>query len=309
MIRRMSTTIINTERVTWTNIVKPTQADMDQLRERYPQFHPLNLNDCLTESEFPKLDHYDDYVFLVTQFPRWDPSSLICQPAEVDIFITKGVLVTSHQGTLKPLNDLFDSIQADPVASEKLMEHGASPVLYEILNVLIQYCYPILHKVNQKIRHIEHDLFSADTSHILQEVALARRDVISLRHILAPQIKVVYELEKGDWHFIHDDLNIYWGDIGDHLAQIGSMLDEQREVIAGLSETIDTLASHRIDEVVRLLTLVTLISVPITVIATVFGMNVALPYGSHPIPFYAINATAVLITVLVLWYLKRKHWL
>ena len=189
------------------------------------------------------------------------------------------------------------------------MEHGASPVLYEILNVLIQYCYPILHKVNQKIRHIEHDLFSADTPHILQEVALARRDVISLRHILVPQIKVVYELEKGDWHFIHDDLNIYWGDIGDHLAQIGSMLDEQREVIAGLSETIDTLSSHRIDEVVRLLTLVTLASVPITVIATVFGMNVALPYGSHPVPFYAIITIATLITVIVVWYLRRKHWL
>jgi magnesium transporter len=305
----MSTIIINTASVTWTNIVKPSWTDIDQLRDSYPHFHPLNLNDCMTDLEFPKLDHHDNYLFLVTQFPRWDASSLICQPAEVDIFITHGVLVTSHGGDLKPLNDLFASVQSDPVLREKLMSHGASPLLYEVLNALIQYCYPILHKVNQKIRHIEHDLFSADTPHILQEVALARRDVISLRHIVIPQIKVVYELEKGDWHFIHDDLDIYWGDIGDHLAQIGSMLDEQREVIAGLSETIDTLASHRIDEVVRLLTLVTLISVPITVIATVFGMNVALPYGSHHIPFYAINAIAILITILVLWYLRRKHWL
>jgi magnesium transporter len=309
MMGRMSTTIIETERVTWTNIVKPTWDDVDQLRDRYPQFHILNLNDCMTDLEFPKLDHHDDYVFLVMQFPLWDEDSLISRPAEVDIFITKGVLVTSHQGDIKPLNEIFDNAQNDPEANENLMTKGASPLLYEVLNALVQYCYPILHKVNQKIRHIEHNLFSADTPHILQEVALARRDIIALRHILIPQIPVISSLESGDWHFIHDDLDIYWGDIGDHLLQIKSSLDEQREVIAGLSETIDTLSSHRIDEMVRLLTLVTLISVPITVISTIFGMNMDLPYGSHPLSFYAVTALGILATILFFWYLRRKHWL
>ena len=309
MIRPMTTTIISTERVTWTNIIKPTWDDMEKLRERYPQFHPLNLNDCMTDLEFPKLDHHDGYVFLVTQFPRWDAESLICQPAEIDIFISEGVLVTSHQGDIKPLNDFFDSLQKEASLREKVMSLGASPLLYEVLNELVQYCYPILHKVNQKIRHIEQNLFSADTPHILKEVALARRDVISLRHILMPQIKVIYELERGDWQFIHDDLDIYWGDIGDHLAQIGAMLDEQKEVISGLSETIDTLSSHRIDEVVRLLTLITLVSVPITVIATIFGMNMELPYGHHPLAFYAVNALAIGVTIAFIWHLRRKHWL
>lgn len=263
----------------------------------------------MNDLEFPKLDHHDDYVFLVMQFPHWDEESLICRPAEIDIFITKGVLVTSHHADIKSLNDLFDSLQRDPALRGQMMADGASPLLYEVLNSLVQYCYPILHKVNQKIRHIEHNLFSEDTSHILQEVALARRDVIALRHILIPQIKVIEALEKGDWHFIQGNLDIYWGDVGDHLAQIKSSLDEQREVVAGLSETIDTLASHRIDEVVRLLTLVTLVSVPITVIATIFGMNMDLPYGSHPLSFYAVTALGIFVTIVFIWYLRRKHWL
>lgn len=99
----MPTTIISTERVTWTNIVKPTWDDIEALQERYPQFHTLNLNDCMTDLEFPKLDHHDSYLFLVTQFPRWDIQPFICQPSEIDIFISKGVLVTSHQGDIKPL--------------------------------------------------------------------------------------------------------------------------------------------------------------------------------------------------------------
>lgn len=305
----MATHIIQTDRVTWTNIVQPTPEDIEQLGRRYPQFHPLNLGDCLTELEFPKLDHYDHYLFIVTQLPLWDRESRICRPAEVDIFITHGVLVTSHQGDLKPLNALFHRLEADPDAREAMMAHGASPLLYEVLNDLVNYCFPIVHKVNHNIRQIERNLFGSDTNNILHEVAVVRRDVIGLRHILRPQLEVVRELEKGDWAFIHEDLDIYWGDIGDHLAQLRSVLEEQTEVVAGLSETLDTLASHRIDEVVRLLTLVTLLSVPLTVLTTIFGMNVQLPYGTHPLPFYIINITGILITFLVIWYLRRRHWL
>ncbi len=303
----MSTSIIETNRVTWTNIVHPTQEDIDELSRRYPQFHPLNLHDCLTDLEFPKLDHHDSYLFIVTQLPRWHPESLICHPAEIDIFITKGCLVTSHQGDLKPLTELFARLQADPDAREELMGQGASPLMVEVFSRLVNYCYPIMHKVNQNIRHIEHNLFGNDTPHILQEVAIVRRDVISIRHILHPQLDVMHQLENGNWPFIHDDLDIYWGDIGDHLAQLWSMLDEHTEVIAGLSETIDTLASHRIDEIVRLLTIVTLLSVPLTVLTTVFGMNVQLPYGSHPLPFYIITVMGLFITVLVIWYLKWRR--
>ncbi len=305
----MTTTILQTDRVTWINIVQPTPADIEALGQRYPQFHPLNLSDCLTELEVPKLDHYDNYLFIVTQLPRWDAASLICRPAEVDIFVTEGLLVTSHHGDLKPLNELHGRLQSDPDVRQRMMGHGASPLLYELLNTLVNYCYPILHKVNQNIIQVERDLFGPNTPKILQDLAIVRRDVISLRHILHPQLDVVRELEKGNWAFIHDDLDIYWGDIGDHLAQLLLMLDEQKEIVAGLSETLDTLASHRIDEVVRLLTLVTLLSVPLTVLPTIFGMNVQLPYGSHPLPFYLITLTGILVTVLIILYLRRRHWL
>jgi Mg2+ and Co2+ transporter CorA len=205
----MSTTVLTHGRVTWTNIIQPTLQELNQLGERYPQFHPLNLHDCLTPLEFPKLDQHDDYIFIVAQLPRWDPQEQLS---------------------------------------------------------------------------------------------------IALRHILRPQLDVIRELERGDWPFIHEDLNLYWGDISSHLAQQRAMLDEHFDVINGLSDTIHTLASHRIDEVVRLLTLITILTVPLTLISTVFGMNVQLPYGSHPLPFFAINALGIVATVLLLWYLRKRGW-
>ncbi|MCL4264864.1 MAG: magnesium transporter CorA family protein [Anaerolineae bacterium] len=306
----MSTTILQHGRVTWINIVRPTQFDMDQLQATYPHIHPLNLRDFMNDVEFPKIDHYDDYLFIVIQLPRWDAQEQISRPSEVDLLISRGILVTSHSGNLKPLSELFARAQADETMREKLMDCGASPLLYEILHDLIDYCFPILHKVNQNIRHIEDHLFQADTEHILQDVAIVRRDVIALRHILRPQYDIIHTLEQGNWSFIHDDLTLYWSNLGDHLAQLKAMLDEHMDVINGLSDTLDTLASHRIDGVVRVLTLITILTAPLTLLATVFGINVdLLPQQFHSILFLSVNILGVMLTLMLLRYLKRKHWL
>lgn len=305
----MATNTLINGRVTWTNITKATQDDISQLQERYPQFHPLNLHDCLTEIEFPKVDHHDNYLFMVVQIPRWNSQEKISLPSEVDIFITHGVLVTSHPGNLKPLNDLFERAQKDETFREQLLGRGASPLLYDVLHALVDYCFPILHKVNQNIRHIEEHLFRDDPEHILQDIAIVRRDVIALRHILRPQVDIIHAIEQGNWPFIHDDLTLYWSNIGDHLTQLRAMLDEHMDVIDGLSDTIDTLSSHRIDGVVRVLTLITILTVPLNLLATIFGMNVNLPYGDHPIPFFAINALGILLTVALIWYMRRRNWL
>lgn len=305
----MTTTILQHNRVTWTNITQPTAVDIQTLGEKYPHFHPLNLQDCLTELEFPKIDQHADHLFLVTQFPRWDHNERISQICEVDIFVGRGTLVTSSLGNLKPLLALFERAQTDATYRETAMGQGASPLLYLIFDTLVNYCYPIMHKVNQNIRHIEQNLFDEDTQHILREVSIIRRDVIALRHILRPQIEVVQTLERGNWEFIHEDLDLYWGDISDHLLQIRAMLDEHMEVIGGLSDTIDTLASHRVDEVVRLLTIITILTVPFTVLPTIFGMNVRLPFETHPLPFFIINLVSILLTVFLIWYLRHRRWM
>lgn len=288
----------------------PSPADIHQLRTRYPQFHPLNLQDCLNDLEFPKIDHHDDYLFIVIQLPHWDAEEKISRPSEVDIFICQGTLVTAHTGDLKPVNELFVHAQKDEAFRQQLMGRGASPLLYDVLRALIEYCYPIMHKVNQNIRHIEHHLFHAETEHILHDIAIVRRDVIALRHILRPQCDIINTLEQGNWPFIHDDLALYWSNLGDHLAKLKATLDEQMDVVNGLSDTIDTLASHRIDGVVRILTLITILTAPLTLLATVFGINVdLLPQKFHPLLFVSVNIIGIALTLILLHYLYRRNWL
>ena len=120
----MSTETLHYGRVTWTNIIHPTEEDMQTLSQRYPNFHPLHLHDCLTELEFPKLDATDGYIFLVAQLPRWDGDERICYPSEIDIFLAKGVMVTLHEGNFKPLIRLFASAQTDAAERKRLLGSG-----------------------------------------------------------------------------------------------------------------------------------------------------------------------------------------
>lgn len=306
----MPTSILTHGRVAWTNILHPTQEDIDALAQHYPQFHPLNLNDCLTPEEFPKLDHHDDYVFLVIHVPYWDQTEHISRPAEVDIFITQGVLVTSQRGEVAEFAAFFERAQSDETFRAEVMGHGASPLLYQVLSTLLDaHCLPIARKVEQNLQRIENSLFSQDTRQVLADVALVRRDIIALRHILRPQTEVLQALSHGNWSFIHNDLDLYWDDLSDTLAQLRSRFDEHAEVVAGLSDTIDTLASHRIDAVMRLLTIVTVLTLPVTLLATVFGMNILMPFADHPLLFFAVVGLGMAFTAWLVWFLRKRNWL
>lgn len=305
----MPTSILKHNDVTWTNIDHPLQEDIAALGHRFPNFHPLNLKDCLTDLEYPKLDHHDHYLFLIVQMPVWDSVERISRPAEIDIFISHNNLVTSHRGELKPLVQMFITAECDPEKREEWMGHGASPLLYHLLTALVDYCFPIAQKVGGNLRHIEENLFRDQTSHLLHEVAIVRRDIIVLRSIFKPQYEIIQALIKGSWPFIEEHLDPYWGDIGDHLAQLCMLMDQYAEVIDGLSDTIDTLASHRIDEVMRLLTVTTVLTLPVTLLATVFGMNILMPGSDHPLLFFGIVILGIILTIWLVIYLRRKRWL
>jgi len=223
--------------------------------------------------------------------------------------VAQGVLVTSHRGELKPLVELAAKAQADASLRAELMGRGASPMLHYLLDMLVDYCFPIIRRVGKNLRHIEDNMFHNDTRGMLHEVAVVRRDIITLRSIIKPQLDILNALIRGQWSFIHEELDPYWGDVGDHLAQLCSILDEDAELVSGLSETMDTLASHRIDEVVRLLTIVTILTLPITVPATILSMNIVMPMSQHPLLFYGVVGLGLGLTAFLVWYLRRRSWL
>lgn len=225
------------------------------------------------------------------------------------IFSPRGTLATSHIDELKPLGDLFARAQAAATARAEWMGRGASPLLYYLLNAGVDYCFPSVQRIDRDIRRIEERLFGDDTRHGLHEIAVIRRGLIALRPILGPQLEVIRELKRSTWPFIREDLDLYWGDISDHLSQLCSMLEEHIDVVSGQSGTVERLASHRTHEAVRPLTIVTVLTPALSPLSTIFSMNVRQPYGRHPPFIFAVAEVGRAITIGLVCYLRQRKWL
>jgi magnesium transporter len=304
----MSIETVTHGKVTWTNIEKPSPEDIEVLRRNY-NFHPLDLEDCLSKIERPKIDEYEDYLFIVMHFPVYDHDQLISRPSEVDFFIGSGYLVTVHDGILSPIYQLFDDCQRYERTRARHMGRGASRLLYSVIDALVDYCFPVLDKVDSNIHVIEEEVFTADMRRVVQDISIVRRDIISLRRIIKPQIAIVANLEQKDRPFIREELDVYFGDIVDHLNKARDILEDHREVIEGLSETSDSVISYRINEMMRILAIISVVMLPLTLLSGIYGMNIALPLARDPLAFVFVLGLMILMAGGMALYFKRKGWL
>jgi len=303
--------------LTWVNIEGPTEQETEYLAQNY-HFHPLDLDDCLSRIQRPKIDEYQDYLFLVFHFPVFNKEARVTTPGQLSVFIGENYLITLHKGELKPLVKLFRECQIDEESQQEYFSRGSGYLLYRLIDRLVDYCLPILSKVGDNIEDTEDSVFSDRMRGTVKEISLLRRDIISFRRIIWPMRAVIGSLEPKIRRFItldeldktKMDMAVYFGDIVDHVDKIWDGLDEYKEVIEGLNYTHDSLATNRTNEVMRILTVIATILLPITVVASIFGMNIPLgPFSDSPYSALYVSLICLAIISGMLYFFHRQHWI
>jgi magnesium transporter len=303
---------ITERKLTWFYIEKPSSKEVEFLAQRF-HFHPLDLDDVLSRIQRPKIDEYEDYLFMVLHFPVFDKQNHITRPSEVDIFIGENYVVTVQcSGDLKPLAKFFQECETDKKSRERYLGRSSGFLLYHILDRLGSYCFPILDKITQNIEDIEDVIFDKTVPKTVREISLIRRDLISFRRVIHPQIAVIETLEREEYPFFKEDQEIYFGDIADHIRRIWDGLEECKEVIDGLADTSNWLTSHRIQEIMRILTIIMGLLAPPTLIASIYGMNIPLPGGVNSgslLPLGILFALMAITAGGIFFYMHRRGYL
>jgi len=295
--------------LTWVNIEGATERETEYLARNYP-FHPLDLDDCLSRIQRPKIDEYKDYLFLVFHSPIFNEAVRVTTPSQLSVFISGKYLITLHKGELKPLVKLFRECQIDNESRQEYFSQGSGYLLYRIIDRLVDYCLPILNKIGDNIENVENNIFSDGVRGAIREISVLRRDIISFRRIIWPMRAVIGTLEPKLRHFTKMDMAVYFGDVTDHVDKMWDALDEYKEVIEGLNATHDSLAGNRTNEVMRMLTIIATVLLPITVVASIFGMNINLgPFGDSGLAFLYIFLICLVIIGLMLYFFRRQHWI
>ncbi|MGH9176063.1 MAG: magnesium transporter CorA family protein, partial [Vicinamibacterales bacterium] len=292
----------------WYDIRRPTSADLSFLGDEFAP-HPLLLDDIISRTQRPKLDIYEGYLFIVMHFPVHIKRSRTTISAEVDLIVGPDYVVTTHDGNLKPLVLIYDSAIESEETRQALMSQTTAHLLYYIIDRLVDYCFPIVDRVTDRIEEIEDAIFSRSDLGLVQEISVVRRDLIAMRRIVKPQLAVISQLEHRDIPLVQSDIDVYFGDIADHLAKLWDSLEDLKEVLEGLSDTFNSLATHRLNTVIKTLTVISVLILPMTLITGIFGMNVPIPYETSSFALLVISAILLAIMLMMLAAFRRRGWI
>ena len=270
----------------WIHIESPRSADRDWLEEHF-DFHPLDYEDVFSRNQRPKLDQYDDYVFIVLHFPLFDKDSGRILTAELDLFMGPDFLITLPNIPLPPLSAMFERYREKDDLREEIFSKGSGYLLYKIVDTVRRRLVPDAAQDGLKLERIEDDIFEGRSSEIVRDISEAKQEIINFRKIVRPQRAVLRDLERTKQRYLQEELEIYFDDISDAAERIWDTLENYKEVIEALESTNESVLSHRLNDSFRILTAASVVLLPLTLIASIFGMNVPFPGEGEPSTFFA----------------------
>ena len=294
--------------LTWVHLDRPHPTATDALAERFG-WHALDVEDVLSKRQRPKVDEYPDYLFAVFHFPVYDKAVQRLNAAELDIFLGDDYLVTLPNVELLPVTRLFHRCEEDERLRDELFAKGSGRLLYEVLDDLFDYCFPILDKIGHKLDSVEDDMFERRAEDVVRDLSDVKQEIISYRKIIKPERTTLRLLERRVERFLPEELDLYFDDIVDSAERIWDLLDNYKEVVEGLESTNESVISHRQNDVLRVLTVFSAILLPLTLLASVFGMNVDFPGNGTEGAFWVMAAVMIGVAVGLLGFFRWKRWI
>jgi magnesium transporter len=298
--------------VLWVDFEDTPPEEDEPILLRTFGFHPLAVDDALQESHVPKVDDWDEYLYLVLHaiaFDRNDGGRL--DTIELDVFLGKNYIVTHHDLPIPAVNHVWDSCQKD----ERYLSRGTDHVLYRIVDDMVAAYLPVVEQIDEAIEALEDQIFDRPSPENLSELMQLKRALLHLRRIIAPQREVLNKLARDDYPVIDAKDRIFFRDIYDHLVRLHDINESMRDLIGGALDTYLSVINNRMNDIMKTLTVITTLFMPISFITGFFGMNfftpVAPPLQSWTalIPFLITLGIMIGTPVVMIFWLRRRGWM
>ncbi|MBD3360558.1 magnesium/cobalt transporter CorA [Candidatus Peregrinibacteria bacterium] len=295
---------------TWVSINNLDEKAALYLKKNY-KFHHLDIEDCFSkEVQRPKIDEYDEYLFIILNVPVKQGKRKLINSLELNIFIGQNFVITVHKD-LPLLKDLFAKCKKNKKTKEEYMGLGSGYFLYMIIDDLFEDGFPLLDDLYKQLNELEIDVFEVDYSRDrLKDILLLKKDIINFRRIIMPQRAIIAQLEHKNKKFLPEKLDVYFDDIVDKIEKIWNNLENLQELAVSLQETNESIISHNTNNVIKILTIFSVIMLPLTFITGFYGMNINnLPLAQHPLSLPVITGILVAIAVIMVSYFRYRRWL
>ena len=311
---------IHGKELVWLDLENPDREYLEDLVKEYG-LNELNVEDCLTKFELPKLDSYDDHFFVILHFPPLAQKSVISRSSQLSMFVGKDFVITIHQGDLKPLKDLVKTSKREGLEKCEIggpLSGPTSILLHTIIDDLVDDLMHTSRKIIANLDELEDRVFDERMS-AARNIALLRREINRLRRMASPLKKFVQGIAKNVQKFSDvkdEDITLLYDDIIDHIDKVIETLEESRETMDIYKDTDHMLSTEKTNKVLSMLTIIFTLAIPATVIGTFYGMNVSLPGGISGVddpagfmPFIALLLASTVPAALMFAYFRKRGWI
>src|SRR6266480_4079204 len=300
--------VVEHDGLRWINIERPGPVDRAWLEEHF-EFHPLAYEDVASRNQRPKVDEFTDHLFIVLHFPVFDSVVGRLNAGELDIFVGQDYVITLPNAPLQPVEYLFERCRSSEEFREQLFSRGPGYLLYKIVDDSFDYCFPMLRKMGNKLDRTEEEIFEGRAEEVVRDRSNVKQEIINFRKIIRPERAVLRDLERTKQVFLPDEDELYFDDIVDASERIWDMLENYKEVVEALEDTNESVISHRLNDILRVLTSFSVVLLPLTLIASIWGMNVRVPGQGSIHAFWIVVVSMVALLVGLLAYFRRRGWL
>ncbi len=303
--------IIKTSNFTWIDIIEPGNSETDFLKKEY-NFHPLDLRDSHIEkkAQRPQLANRDSYSFLVFLFPIYDREWRKITPAEVDFFIKDDLIITLHDNRLIGLKELQS--QCAQYEYYRDLNMGAHPAFffYNILDKLLQNCFPMLDHIATDNQRIEDNIFKNREKEMVKEILIIKRNIVNFRFIMQSHRTIIKKFTELDSPYLKMKIyRMYYEKLLVQTKDIWEVLEGHKQTIDALQETNESAISFRINDVMKTLTIISVIFLPLTLVSSIFGMNVKyIPFMNQTYGFWVIISILTILFLSLILFFKSKKW-
>ncbi len=283
---------------------EPAETVEPHLRDLF-RFHPLAIDDALRETHIPKIDNWGNAVYICAHDVEFDARSLDLLTRELDIFLGKNFLVTHHREKVAAVDRVWRHTQAD----HSRLDLGPDHLLYELLDETAADFMPVVDALDETIDTLEAEVFANPSQFTLNKIFSIRRATLRMRRVIGPQREVLNRLARDDYPFVDPADRVYFRDVYDHLVRLVDLNESLRDLIGGTLDTYLSVVSNRMNEIMKTLTITSVLFMPISFLAGFFGMNfVGIPFQSETLLGLGL-AVMVLTPVAMLMWFRHRNWL
>lgn len=290
--------------IEWIDWVYSNKNDTKQFLEKF-KFHELDIEACLEDHQNPRIDYYDDYIFITLHFPKYNKNTKRFYFNEMNFFLMDDKIISLRRHNEKIVDKIFEEYKHKKNFWEDFKITSAY-ILYEILQVMIEKNFKILEKITFDVRTFEENVFKSPDISLVKEIMVKKRNVVFLKHMIKPEINVVKMIELKLKKIFDDDLEVYFEDLEDKIQKVFSDTERILEFIDATEDTLKTLVSIKTSHSMWMLTLLSTFLLPLTLVTSFYWMNVDLPFENNPFIVYFLIFLSWIMTFWFIYKIRKS---